>query len=110
FKKLRLLTNASYLDSKADSISSKFFRLSNITTYSFEKAWVGGKLALEDNQIKDTDRDSISPISQKFSSFEVFSGVGDSTKVFVEAGYQFRVNDSVRNNLLQKVNSSNTYY
>src|SRR5690606_38754840 len=54
--------------------------------------------------------DSISPISQKFSAFEVFSGVGDSTKVFVELGYQFRVNDSVRNNLLQKVNSSNTYY
>ncbi len=109
-KKLKLLTYGSYLNSKADSISSKFFRLNNTTTYSFEKAWVGGKVALEDNRIKDVDRDSISPISQKFSAFEVFSGIGDSTKVFVEAGYQFRVNDSVRNNLLQKVNSSNTYY
>ncbi len=65
---------------------------------------------MENNQIKDVSRDSISPISQKFSAFEVFSGIGDSTNVFVEAGYQFRVNDSVRNNLLQKVNSSNTYY
>jgi hypothetical protein len=109
-KKLRLLTYGSYLNSKADSISSKFFRLNNTTTYSFEKAWVGGKVALEDNRIKDVSRDSISPISQKFSAFEVFSGVGDSTKVFVEAGYQFRVNDSVRNNALQKVNSSNTFY
>jgi len=109
-KKLKLLTYGSYLNSKANSISSKFFRLNNITTYSFEKAWAGGKVALEDNRIKDISRDSISPISQKFSSFEVFSGIGDSTKVFVEAGYQFRVNDSVRNNLLQKVNSSNTYY
>ena len=109
-KKLRLLTYGSFLNSKADSISSKFFRLNNTTTYSFEKAWVGGKVALEDNQIKDVSRDSISPVSQKFSAFEVFSGIGDSAKVFVEAGYQFRVNDSVRNNLLQKVNSSNTYY
>src|SRR5690606_9463992 len=109
-KKLRFLTYGSYLNSKADSISSKFFRLNNTTTYSFEKAWVGGKVALEDNQIKDVSRDSISPVTQKFSAFEVFSGIGDSTKVFVEAGYQFRVNDSVRNNLLQKVNSSNTYY
>jgi len=109
-KKLRLLTYGSYLNSKADSISSKFFRLNNTTTYSFEKAWVGGKVALENNQIKDVSRDSISPISQKFSAFEIFSGIGDSTKVFVEAGYQFRVNDSVRNNVLQKVNSSNTYY
>jgi len=109
-KNLKLQTYGSYLNSKADSISSKFFRLNNTTVYSFEKAWVGGKVALEDNQIKDVDRDSISPISQKFSAFEVFSGIGDSTKVFVEAGYQFRVNDSVRNNTLQKVNSSNTYY
>lgn len=109
-KKLKLQTYGSILNSKADSISSKFFRLNNTTTYSFEKSWVGGKVALEDNQIKDLDRDSISPISQKFSAFELFSGIGDSTKVFVEAGYQFRVNDSVRNNLLQKVNSSNTYY
>ncbi len=109
-KKLRLFTYGSYLDSKADSISSKFLRLNNTTTYSFEKSWVGAKVALEDNRIKDTDRDSISPISQKFSAFEVFSGIGDSTNVYVEAGYQFRVNDSVRNNLLQKVNSSNTYY
>lgn len=109
-KKLRLLTYGSFLNSKADSISSKFFRLNNTTTYSFEKAWVGGKVALENNQIKDVSRDSISPISQKFSAFEVFSGIGDSTKVFVEAGYQFRVNDSIRKKMLQKVNSSNTYY
>ncbi len=109
-KNFRFRTNGSLLNSKADSISSKFFRLNNTTTYSFEKAWVGAKVALEDNRIKDVDRDSISPISQKFSAFEVFSGIGDSTNVFVEAGYQFRVNDSVRNNLLQKVNSSNTFY
>ncbi len=109
-KKLKFVTYGSYLNSKADSISSKFLRLNNTTTYSFDKTWVGGKIAVEDNQIRDVDRDSISPISQKFSSYEVFSGIGDSTKVFVEAGYQFRVNDSVRDNLLQKVNSSNTYF
>ncbi|WP_310991446.1 hypothetical protein [Aequorivita marina] len=109
-KKLKLRTHGSFLDSKADTISSKFFRINNTTTYSFNKAWVGGKIALENNQIKDVSKDSISPVSQKFSAFEVFSGIGDSTAVFVEAGYQYRVNDSVRDNLLQKVNSSNTYY
>lgn len=108
--KLKFSTHGSYLSSKADSISSKFFRISSKATYAFEKAWVGGNLAIEDNQIKDVSRDSISPVSQKFSAFEVFSGVGDSTGVFVEAGYQYRVNDSVRNNSLQKVSSSNTFY
>ncbi len=108
--KFRLHTNGSLLNSKGVSISSNFLRFNNTTTYSFEKAWVGGKVALEDNQIKDVLRDSISPISQKFGAYEVFTGIGDSTNVFVEAGYQHRVNDSVRNNMLQKVNSSNTFY
>ena len=109
-KKLRLLTYGSLLDSKADSISSEFFRLNNVTTYSFNKAWLGGKLAMENNQIRNVDVDSLSPISQKFTAIEAFSGIGDSTKVFVELGYQFRVNDSVRNSVLQKVNTSNTFY
>ncbi|WP_164905231.1 hypothetical protein [Aequorivita ciconiae] len=110
FKKLRITTYGSMLNSKADSISTEFFRLNNTTAYSLRKAWVGGKLALEDNRIKDVVHDSLSIISQKFRSYEVFSGIGDSTNVFVEMGYQFRVNDSVRNKRLQKVNSSNTYY
>lgn len=109
-KKLKLRTYGSYLTSKADSIKTNFYRLNNITTYSFNKAWVGGKVALENNKIQDIVLDSLSPISQKFSAYEAFTGVGDSTQVFVEAGYQFRVNDSVRNSELKKVNSSNTYY
>ncbi|SDW99960.1 hypothetical protein [Aequorivita viscosa] len=109
-KKLKFITYGSLLNSKADSISSKFYRLNNTSSYSFEKSWLGGKIALEDNRIMDVARDSISIASQKFSSYEVFSGIGDSTNVFVELGYQFRVNDSVRNKKLQKVNSSNTFF
>ncbi len=109
-KKLKIVTNGSMMDSKSDSISSNFFRLNNTTTYSFEKAWVGGKLAMEDNRISKIGSDSLSPISQKFSGYEIFSGIGDSTNVYVEGGYNFRVNDSVRNGRLRKVNSSNTYY
>src|SRR5690606_20729680 len=48
--------------------------------------------------------------SQRYTFVEFFTGVGDSTDVFVEVGYNFRVNDSVRSNRLQKVNTSNTYY
>lgn len=110
FNRLKISTYGSYLNSKADSIHSAFFRLNNRTTYSFNRSWVGGKIALEDNRIKNEKRDSLSVISHKFSSYEIFSGVGDSTQVFVELGYQYRVNDSVRKNVLQKVNSSNTYY
>ena len=52
----------------------------------------------------------LDPISQKFQAYEVFTGIGDSTKVFVKLGYMHRVNDSIQNNRLAKVNTSNTYY
>lgn len=110
FDNLRTNIYGSFMNSKADSISSEFFRLNNTTSYSFEKAWIGGKFAMEDNRIRDEGRDSLSIASQKFVAYEVFSGIGDSTQVFVELGYGFRVNDSVRDQRLQKVNFSNTYY
>jgi len=109
-KNLQIITNGSYLKSKADSISSQFIRLNNRTTYSFQKAWIGGKFAMENNEILNANSNKISPLSQRFSAFEVFSGIGDSTQVYLELGHQFRVNDSVRNNVLERVNSSRAYY
>jgi len=110
FNKFNFLTRGSYLKSKGDSLDSKFLRLNQITTYSLKKGWVGVKLNLEDNQIRKISTETLTPTSQRYQGYEVFSGIGDSTQVFVEAGYQYRVNDSLRNSLLQRVNSSNTYY
>lgn len=109
-KKLRIKTYGSYLDSKGDSLDTKFFRLNNVTAYSLKKAWVGGKVGFENNKVRRMRSDSLTPISQKYSAYEAFAGVGDSTKIFVEGGYQYRVNDSLRNNVLDRVNTSNTYY
>lgn len=108
--KMKIITYGSYLDSKGDSLSSTFFRLNNTTLYTHKKGWVGGKVALEDNQVTTIINDSLTPVSQRFNQYEIFSGIGDSTKVFVELGYQIRATDSVRSNRLQKVNTSNNYY
>jgi hypothetical protein len=110
FGKLKSITNASYLKGTGDSLDSKFFRIHNSTTYSFEKAWFGGKLSLEDNQIRNVRTDSLTFESQKYNAYEFFAGKGDSTNVYVEAGYRFQVNDSLRNGVLQKVNTSNTFF
>ena len=75
-----------------------------------QKSWLGAKLAFEDNEQRDILTQTLTPLSQKFKSYELFVGVGDSTKVFAEIGYKNRVNDSIRNNELQKVNTSNTFY
>ncbi len=110
FGNLKTQTFGSYLKSEGDALESKFFRINNTTTYSLKKAWLGVKINLEDNQVRATVSDSLTPISQKFNAYETFAGIGDSTKVFVELGYQFRVNDSVRNSVLEKVSTSNTFY
>ncbi len=108
--RLRLNGSGSYLKSKSDSLDSKFVRSFTHAIYDMNKSWVGGKFNMEDNQVSTVANDSLTGVSQRFSSYEAYVGIGDSTQVFAEIGYQYRVNDSVRNTVLSRVNSSNTYY
>ena len=108
--KFNIFTISSILDNEGELTTSKFFRTFNRLTYSFNKQWIGTKLAFENNKQQEKFTNDLTNLSQKFSAYELFYGVGDSTKVFVEAGYKYRVNDSLRANRLERVNSSNTYY
>lgn len=108
--KLNVFANGSYLDSKSDLLESKFARVNTAAIYGLNKAWLGAKFNLEDNQVKAIANDSLTPLSQRFSAYEVFTGIGDSTKVYAEVGYRYRVNDSVRSNVLSRVNTSNDYF
>lgn len=105
-----VLTNSSILNSRSDVSTSTFLRSFNRITYSFDKQWIGTKLATEDNEQREIVSDSLTPLSQSFKSYEVFTGIGDSTKVFAEVGYKYRINDSLRFNRIENVNTSNTYY
>ncbi len=108
--KFRVINSSSYLDSKSDSLDSRFARSYTNSTYSLGKAWVGGKFSLEDNQVSTVANDSLTAVSQRLHSYEAYFGLGDSTKVFAEIGYRRQMNDSVRNTRLMRVNSSNTYF
>ena len=110
FGKFTLRSNSSFLKSSSSSFDSKFLRFSAATVYQLKKGWVGVKTSLEDNQQKDITTNLLSGASQKYNSYETFVGRGDSTDVFVELGYKYRVNDSLRAGVLSKVNTSNTYY
>ena len=39
-------------------------------------------IAIEDNEQKEIATEVLTPLSQKFKSYELFTGIGDSTKVF----------------------------
>lgn len=108
--RFHIYSNSSFLNANSNINTSTFLRSFNRISYSMKKSWLGTKLSVEDNEQRDSSTEELTPLSQKFKSYEVFLGVGDSAKVFVEIGYKNRVNDSIRNNKLQKVNTSNTFY
>ncbi|WP_223549685.1 hypothetical protein [Aestuariivivens sp. NBU2969] len=108
--KLLITSHSSILNANASINTSTFFRSYNRIAYSLKKGWLGTKLAIEDNEQREVSTRDLTLLSQRFKSYEMFSGVGDSTKVFAEIGYKYRINDSIRNNQLQRVNTSNTFY
>ncbi|MDG1328341.1 MAG: hypothetical protein P8P41_07865, partial [Flavobacteriaceae bacterium] len=108
--KFRIVSNGSALQSKGSELSSSFFRSHNLATYSFNKSWIGAKISTENNQVRTLINDSLTPTSQKFNAYEIFTGLGDSTKVFTEIGYRYRVNDSIRDSALKRVSTSNNIY
>jgi len=105
-----LFSKSSYLKGNGDSSTSTFARSFNRVVYGTLKKWAGAKMSFEDNEQRIITSDSLTPLSQKFQAYEAFVGIGDSTRVFTEVGYIKRLNDSLRNNRVQSVNSSNTFY
>lgn len=106
---LRTTATASTLSTNEITQNTDFTRARVASIYGLKKGWVGATYELEDNVRVVKTNDSITPDSQRFYEVGSFIGIGDSTKVYVEVGYRFRENDSLRNNRLEKVNRSNTY-
>lgn len=110
FKNFTIQNNGSILKSDSDYSESKFIRNQTQARYHFGKNWVGGTFRLEDNEEKIKETNQFSALSQRFNEFGLFTGRGDSTKVYVELGYLQRSNDSLVNGFVRKVNTSNSYY
>ncbi|MGC4041255.1 MAG: hypothetical protein QM710_10830 [Flavobacterium sp.] len=107
----QVFQNASYLKSDGNYASSTFIRNQSQVRYSFKKKnWVGGSLRMENNKERLVATQQLSALSQRFTEYGAFVGRGDSTRVFVELGYLQRLNDSLQNGLLQRVNTSQSYY
>lgn len=103
-------TFTSLMQSKNNTTEAQVFKNKNKLLWQKKNYWVG--ISQESESIK--DENNITKIldlkTQKFQEYTSFIGKGDSTKVFMEIGFKHRIKDSLRNNNLQKVNFSNTYY
>ncbi|MDX1471538.1 MAG: hypothetical protein R3213_08580, partial [Flavobacteriaceae bacterium] len=105
-----VFTNSSILNSESDISTTRFARSFNRLVQGFERYWVGGRFAMEDNRVELKETQELTNLSQRFQSYEVFTGIGDSLAVFAEIGYKYRVNDSLRDNEVRRVNHSNSAY
>lgn len=106
--KISLLS--SLLNSTNEELDSRFFRMYGRIAYSFPKNWIGTNVAVEENKEININDLTYTEKTQRFKSYEVYTGIGDSTKIFAEIGYKYRLNDSVRSNKLDQISVSNTYY
>ncbi len=109
-KDFSILQNGSFLKSDGTYAASRFLRNQTQARYHYKKNWVGGSFRMENNEEKIKSTGSLSALSQRFSEYGTFVGRGDSTKVFLELGYLNRVNDSLQNGIVRKVNTSHSYY
>lgn len=111
FGKLSVQANGSALSTDGIAETSDFYRWYSRAAYSFSKAWVGVRFNSENNQIQNIATELYDETrSQAFKEYTVFTGIGDSTAIFTEIGYTYRVNDSIHNNRLQRFNTSNTVF
>jgi hypothetical protein len=109
FNNWSIKNDGSYLKSDDLKNTSKFLRNFSHVRYNSKKNWIGSTLRFEDNQEKDKTTQQYSLLSQRFSEYGLYAGHGDSTKVYVQLGYARRINDSIQNGALQRVNTSNSY-
>lgn len=105
-----LTSNISLLNNTSTINQNNFLRAKGKIEHSFKKSWIGGIIDVEKNEIKNKSSNLISNLSHEYKEFETYLGLGDSTKVFAKLGYNFRQNDSVRNNNFTRINTRNTYY
>lgn len=110
YKKITIFSESSMLDSKSNIEKTSFVRSQNAIKYQLKKYWLGGKLLLEKNIRKDELAQELTNLSHKHLVYEAFVGTGDSTKVYVELGYKYRTNDSLRISNLVNVSKADTYY
>lgn len=109
-KKWQITHNSSALNSDGIAADTRFLRGYTRAVYGTAKFWSGAKWSFESNKETDKTTNQLSLESQAFNSYEIFSGVGDSTKVYVNAGVRYRENDSIYNSKLQRVTKSNTLF
>ena len=107
--KTEINSTNSLLESQSQLIKSDFSRSYNNIKFKRENKWASINIDYENNSKKNKFTDSLILNSHRFKSYGLKAGIGDYDKIFVEIGLNHKINDSVLDNRIQKVNSSNNF-
>ncbi len=107
---IKIKANGSFLNNDSETHETQFLRWYSSAIQYFNKSWIGVKFNAESNERKDKNTQIIADLSHQFLDYEGYVGVGDTAKVYVEVGYNYRTTDSLQLNKLQRVNVANTYF
>ncbi len=102
--------NNSFLSNNNPIENGTFGRFFVQTKIHLKKAWIGAFVNSENNERTVKATNNFNTLSHKFSEYEGFFGVGDSTKVFSQFGFNYSATDSIQNNQFERVTKAKTYY
>ncbi len=102
--------SGSFLSNDNELTETEFLRWYSTIKQHFKRNWIGIKFNAEENDRRESITNIPSALNHKFVEYEAFAGVGDTTKVHAEFGYNYRTTDSVRVNQWQRINNTNTYF
>ena len=110
FNNTDIYVNGSILNNKDILEENIFYRWYSTVIHNFSKSWLGFKYNYENNQRKENITQNLTNLSHKYSEIEGYFGVGDSTRIFTEFGYNYRTTDSLQVTQIQNVSKENTYF
>jgi len=110
FNKTYFLVDGSFLNSNSSAETSTFFRLQSKVERSFSKSWLGALFGAETNDRKNKNTNQFVTLSHRFKEYETYFGIGDSTKIYTKFGFNYRTNDSIKQNEFKEVNNRKTFY
>ncbi len=109
-KSTQFSTVISLLNSSSSIEENTFLKGKAKIEHSLANKWIGGFINLETNKRKEKDTQLFTKLSQQFKEYETYFGFGDSTKVYTKLGFNYRVNDSIKNNVFTQTNARKTFY
>ena len=108
--KTSFFLDGSFLSNTSNVEDNSFFRARAKAEHSLKKSWFGGILNFETNLRENINTNEFINTSHRFKDYEAYFGVGDSTAVFAKIGFNYRNNDSIKQNQFTEINNRKTFY